>query len=145
MREEAMKQIRDDVGYQLIQLCKEHRRLAEEALNKLGLHAGQEQILFCLWQEDGIPQSQLAASLAIDISTTTKMVQRMERTGLVKRQTDGQDARVSRVYLTEHGRALCEPALQVWKVLEERLWGGLTVTERTLLRRLLQHVVASLA
>jgi hypothetical protein len=32
----------EDVNYQLIQLMKEHRQRAEEALSQLGLHVSQE-------------------------------------------------------------------------------------------------------
>ena len=139
-----MELIEGDVSYQLIQVCKAHRQHAEVALAKLGLHVGQEQILFRLWEKDGMSQSQLAASGCCDLSTTTKAVQRMEREGLVERRHDPEDARVSCVYLTERGRALCEPVLHVWKELEERFLQGMNATEQMLLRRLLQQAAANL-
>ena len=36
----------EDLNYQLIQVMKEHRQRAEEALNHLGLHVSQELVLF---------------------------------------------------------------------------------------------------
>jgi DNA-binding MarR family transcriptional regulator len=140
-----MGPIDDDVSYQLIQVCKAHRQRGEAALAKLGLHVGQEQILFRLWEEDGLSQSQLAAGGCVDLSTTTKAVQRMEREGLVERRPDPDDARISCVYLTERGRSLCEPALRVWKELEERFLQGMNVTEQMLLRRLLQQAAVNLS
>ena len=38
-----------------------------------------------------------------------KMIQRMERSGFVERRSDPEDERLSRVYLTERGRALQKP------------------------------------
>jgi len=140
-----MVQIEDCVNYQLLQVCKAHRQRGEVALAKLGLHVGQDQILFRLWEKDGQPQSQLAASASCDLSTTTKAVQRMEREGLVERRQDPEDARISCVYLTEHGRSLCEPAFGVWKELEERFLQGMNVAEQMLLRRLLQQAAANLS
>jgi hypothetical protein len=48
------------------------RARAEGALNKLGLHTGQEMLLLRLWLEEGIPQSQLAASIGVEPPTATK-------------------------------------------------------------------------
>jgi DNA-binding MarR family transcriptional regulator len=140
-----VRQIQDYIGFQLLQILKAHRQLAEESLNKLGVHIGQEMILFQLWIEEGIPQSQLAACMEVEPPTATKMLQRMERTGLIERKPDPEDARVSRVFLTERGRALEQPVLDVWRQLEARTVSGLSLTEQTLLRRLLLQVSTNLS
>jgi DNA-binding MarR family transcriptional regulator len=144
-RERFVRQIQDYIGFQVLQVHKAHRRHAEAALNKLGLHTGQEMILLQLWIEEGIPQSQLAASMEVEPPTATKMLQRMERAGLIERRPDPEDARVSRVYLTERSRALEQPVLDVWKQLEAQTVAGLSLTEQALLRRLLLQVSANLS
>lgn len=140
-----MRQIQDSLGFQLLQVHKAHRARAETALNKLGLHTGQEMLLLRLWIEEGIPQSQLAASMGVEPPTATKMLQRMEHAGLIERRPDPEDARISRVYLTERGRALEQPVLEVWKHLEAQTVAGLSPTEQALLRRLLMQVSANLS
>jgi MarR family transcriptional regulator, organic hydroperoxide resistance regulator len=140
-----MRQIQDYIGFQVLQVHKAHRQLAEAALNKLGVHTGQEMILLQLWIEEGIPQSQLAASMEVEPPTATKMLQRMERAGLIERRTDPMDARVSRVYLTERGRALEQPVLDVWKQLETQTVADLSLTEQALLHRLLMQVLTNLS
>lgn len=140
-----MRQIQDYIGFQVLQVHKAHRQLAEAALNKLGVHTGQEMILLQLWIEEGIPQSQLAASMEVEPPTATKMLQRMERAGLIERRPDPTDARVSRVYLTERGRALEQPVLDVWKQLEAQTVAGLSLTEQALLHRLLMQVLTNLS
>ncbi len=140
-----MRQIQDYIGFQVLQVHKAHRQRAEAALNKLGMHTGQEMILLQLWIEEGIPQSQLAASMEVEPPTATKMLQRMERAGLIERRPDPEDARVSRVYLTAHGRALEQPVLNVWKQLEAQMVAGLSLTEQTLLHRLLMQVLTNLS
>ncbi len=140
-----MDSFEDDISYQLIQLVKEHRHRAEETLGKLGLHIAQDMVLFVLWKEDGMTQSQLATRLRLELPTVTKSVQRMERAGFVIRRVDDRDARISRVYLTEQGRALYEPALQSWKDLEARTLRHMTDVEQALLRRLLQQALANLS
>ncbi len=71
-----MRQIQDYIGFQLLQVHKAHRSRADAALNKLGLHTGQEMLLLQLWIEEGIPQSQLAACMEVEPPTATKMLQR---------------------------------------------------------------------
>jgi len=144
-KERFVRQIQDYIGFQVLQVHKAHRQRAEAALNKLGMHTGQEMILLQLWIEEGIPQSQLAASMEVEPPTATKMLQRMERAGLIERRPDPEDARVSRVYLTAHGRALEQPVLNVWKQLEAQMVAGLSLTEQTLLHRLLMQVLTNLS
>jgi DNA-binding MarR family transcriptional regulator len=140
-----MHAFEESLNYQLIQVMKEHRQRAEEALSHLGLHVAQELVLFVLWREEGLAQSELAARLRVELPTLTKAVQRMERAGLLIRQADEQDTRVSRVYLTEKGRALCAPALQIWQDMDARMLHGMTEIEQALLRRLLQQMVSNLS
>jgi DNA-binding MarR family transcriptional regulator len=144
-KERFVRQIQDYIGYQLVQICKAHRQHAEASLNKLGVHVGQEMILLQLWIEEGIPQSQLVTCMEVEPPTVTKMLQRMECAGLIERRPDPDDARVSRVYLTERGRALEQSVLDVWKQLEARIMSGLSLTEQTLLHRLLMQVSTNLS
>jgi MarR family transcriptional regulator, organic hydroperoxide resistance regulator len=140
-----MPAFEESLNYQFIQLTKEHRQRAEEALSQLGLHVSQELFLFVLWREEGLSQSELAARLRVELPTVTKAVQRMERAGLLIRQDDEKDTRVSRVYMTEKGRALYAPALKLWQDLEARMLQGMTEIEQALLRRLLQQMVSNLS
>ncbi len=137
-----MQEIKDSIGFQIVQICRTHRQQAETALNKIGLHAGQEMILLRLWSEEGITQSQLAERMGVEPPTVTKMLDRMK--GLVERRQDGGDARVSRVYLTEQGRELIGPITELWKQLEERTLAGLTLPEQMLLRRLLLQIYTNI-
>ncbi len=135
-----MSPIQETVGFALAQVCKAHRNRVDAALSSLGLHVGQEMILLQLWAEDGLTQSQLVERLCVEPPTVTKMLQRMERDGVIERRPDPDDARVSRVYLTERGQALQQPIACCWARVEECSTIGLTTEERLLLRRLLLHV-----
>jgi MarR family transcriptional regulator, organic hydroperoxide resistance regulator len=128
------------LGFHLIQLMKAHRYYTETRLHEVGLYAGQEIIMFHLWHDDGLAQSQLAESIGVEAPTITKMVQRMAASGLVERRADPQDARVSRVFLTEKGRDL-EPAVRaIWEQLEAKLTSGLSDVETALLSRMIAQM-----
>ncbi len=134
------KPLADSLVYLMVQTCKAHRALAEKLWSDIGLHVGQDMILRQLWVADGLTQSELAERLCIQPATTTKMLQRMEQTQLIQRQGDPEDQRVSRVYLTNQGRALLKPYEEVMNCLEQHLTEGLSLEERVLLRRLLMQV-----
>lgn len=134
----------EEINYQIIMLAHAHRQWAEEALNRLGLYTGQEHILFLLYKEDGLTATQLTARFNVGLASTVKSIQRMEQAGLVVRRPDPTDRRASRIYLTERGRSLYEPAHQIWQSLVERTVRGMTEIEQVLFRRLLQQAVANL-
>lgn len=140
-----MADVEPEIGPLLVQICRAQRNLAAAALDAINMHVGQENLVYRLATEEGVSQAQLAGALCLDASTVTKMLVRLERDGVVARRPDAEDARVSRVYLTPHGKALVEPVLDVWRQMEERITRGLSEAETLLLRRLLLHILDNLS
>jgi DNA-binding MarR family transcriptional regulator len=130
----------ESVNFLLGVIGRLQRTQMNEALTAVGVYAGQEMFLWHLWQEDGLTQSQLVERLCVQPPTVSKMLERMEKTGLVTRRPDPDDSRSSRVYLTEQGRKSQQAVSEVWKNIEQRLTEGLSLEERLLLRRLLLQV-----
>jgi DNA-binding MarR family transcriptional regulator len=121
------------------------RAQMNEALSSVGVYAGQEMFLWHLWRQDGLTQSQLVERMCVQPSTVSKMLDRMEKAGLVMRQSDPGDSRASRVYLTEQGRRCQDAVGKVWKDIEQRLTEGMSLEERLLLRRLLLQIYENLS
>lgn len=134
------KPLTETLTYTLAQTCKATRNYASKFLAQVGLHPGQELILAQLWQENGLTHSQLAERLEVQPPTISRMLQRMEAGGIVRRCPCPDDSRVSHVYLTEHGRAIQHNVEFVWAQLDASLLNGLNLEERLLLRRLLLHI-----
>lgn len=132
------------IGFLLYNISKAKRNIAQTEFNKLGLHAGQERVLLHLKHEESMGQSDLITHLCVEPPTVTKMLQRMEKAGLVERRQDDQDARASRVSATEQGKALQQPIIKVLNDLEEQMVANMTTTEVILLRRLLMQVLMNL-
>jgi MarR family transcriptional regulator, organic hydroperoxide resistance regulator len=136
--------MRDSVSALLARTCKAHRAAAESALTQIGLHAGQELLLLSLTEAGGISQADLASALSVEPPTVCRMLQRLERCGIVRREQDAADGRISRVFMTDKGRDLQSQIAQVWTELDERTLANFTLEERVLLRRLLLQVQANL-
>ena len=139
-----MKNIRKTTIFPLIQISRRLHKRAVNDLNALGLYAGQEKFLLFLWEQDGLTQSQIAEQVCVEHATVTQVLERLERVGLIQRCRDEKDGRISRVYLTEKGRALAEPVQRLWSEWEAQALVGFTLEEKLLLRRFLLQIQENL-
>ena len=130
----------ESINFLLGLICRAQRGQMNDALTDIGLYAGQEMFLWQLWRQDGLTQSQMVERMCVQPPTVSKMLDRMEKAGLVTRQPDSEDSRISRVYLTEQGRESERAVCDVWNTQERRMIENMTVEERILLRRLLLQV-----
>ncbi|MDO3408401.1 MarR family winged helix-turn-helix transcriptional regulator [Saccharibacillus sp. CPCC 101409] len=134
---------RSPVSFAVFALGRSHRALAAQMLREIGLFAGQEIILFQLWDRDGQSQNSLGQALRLDHSTIAKSVKRLEESGLVNRSRSQEDGRVTLVSLTDEGRAINERITGVWQRMEEITTRGLTDAERSELIRLASKAAAN--
>lgn len=124
----------------LMRICGLSRGRMHAMWHEIGLHRGQQFVLVALWEAEGLTQSELAERLHRSPATITHMLQRMEKAGFVERRPDPKDQRVSRVYLTEAGRAIQGQVQQVWGELEGCAFAGFSDEERVALRGYLERI-----
>lgn len=80
-----------------------------------GIHPSQFPILAELDKNDGCTQRELSERLSVAPPTVAVSMKRLESAGFVTRETDSADARNTRVYITESGRAAAANALKnIW-------------------------------
>jgi DNA-binding MarR family transcriptional regulator len=128
------------VVHRLIRIAKQLGFFVGERLAPLGLHTGQERLLAALWAEDGLSQTQLVERLAVQPPTVTAALQRLEREGFIRREPDAANRRISRVYLTERGRAV-EPEIRaLFREAERRFLSELSAADRKQLGSLLDRI-----
>jgi DNA-binding MarR family transcriptional regulator len=120
--------------------CRITRTYGAKLLAEIGLYPGQEMILALLWQEDGLTHSHITEHLGLQPPTVTRMLQRMEGSGLIKRSPDLSDSRVLRVSLTQKGRDIRQPIEDIWQRVEEQMLAGFSVEEKIIFRRLLMQI-----
>jgi DNA-binding MarR family transcriptional regulator len=132
------------VSQALARVVRLHRSAAAELLKSTGLYPGQEVLMMHLWAAGVVRQAYLINALALDPSTVTKMLQRLQRAGKVTRTTDPADRRAVLVEATESSRALRPEIEAAQKTLEERTVAALDTAERAELHRLLEKVAANL-
>ena len=135
----------DGIDFLLAQTCRMHYVRVHELLETIGLYRGQPPLLHALWEKEGLSHTELAAHLQITPATTTKMIQRMEKAGFVQRRPDPQDQRLSRVYLTEAGRAIRSEVEAVWSQIEAETFAGFSSEEKDALRLTFRKIQTNLS
>lgn len=119
--------------------------LAGQLLRDLGLHRGQELLLMHLWDSGPARQTELTAVLDSDSATITRMVQRLEKAGLVERTPDPRDGRATLVSSTSAGDAVRAEIERMWNDLEASTVGDLPPDVLTPLLDALARIETNLA
>lgn len=107
---------------------------------KMGIQDGFRLILFMLAKEDGITQYEISKLIHIKAPTVSVALQKMESEGLVRRVTDENDMRQSRVYITEKGKSFNDMCRMNLVKAEEEIRNTLTPEEETALRSILMKM-----
>lgn len=132
------------VGYRIKLLSQLMSRQFQERLEPHGLTPFHWVMLCCLWQQDGLPTSELGERLGQVGGTLTGVIDRMEERGLVRRERDRQDRRIWRIWLTPVGREL-ETVLPAEAIsLRDTAMWGLSETEQQLFSACLDRMIANL-
>jgi DNA-binding MarR family transcriptional regulator len=102
-------------------------------------------LLFYVKREPGCRQVELAHWLDVTPVTVGRMIDRLERQGLVRRENEPGDRRVSRVYIAAGATGLLEQLNDRAQETRERAVRGMSVAERkallTALEKLRQNLL----
>lgn len=114
----------DNLGFLLCDTARLLRRRFDSRVKSLGLTRAQWQALKVISHRQGIHQAALAERLEIEPITLTRLLERMEKGGWVKRQPDASDRRIRCIYLTRKAGPILEKLKAVGRqVLAETLSG----------------------
>lgn len=97
-------------------------------------------LLKWLWVQDGISQKELSEKSYKDQPTTTRILDKLERRGLIRRQIDSLDRRVSLIYLTREGQQIQDSLIPLAQGALEQALKGLSELEQVQLKNLLNKI-----
>jgi len=117
-------------------------RLYKPMLDSLGVTYPQYLVLGTLWEADGQTIGAIADRLALEPSTITPLMKRLEAAGFVSRQRNPQDERQVQVFLTAKGKALREESSCLTDSLLEN--SKLTIPEMIALNDQIQRLRSAL-
>ena len=134
----------DALGPTLHALARAHRARLSALLAPHGLHAGQDLLLLAVWETPGLRQGALADRLDVEPPTITRMLQRLERGGMIERRTDPHDRRVMQVHPTPRSRLLEGIVKRAWASLDEQLIDALGNGDAVRLQKLARTATVAL-
>jgi MarR family transcriptional regulator, organic hydroperoxide resistance regulator len=116
------------------------RNSLERHLGRIDLHGGQVFVMFELWKTDGLRQIDLAKGLDLSAPTVNKTVKGLVELGLVTSSRIDNDARSTRIFLTDRGRRMRAQIEAQWIEVEEECLSGISEVERLMLLELLNKL-----
>ncbi|MEO7673777.1 MAG: MarR family winged helix-turn-helix transcriptional regulator [Pyrinomonadaceae bacterium] len=137
-------ELESTISFLLAKVTVTHRNLVQKAVKEVGLHSGQVSVLHELWKTDGQRQIDLAANLGLSPPTVNKILGGLLGNDFVTRAKYEDDARSTRIFLTQKGLDIRGPLEAQWAKLEEQTLSGLTDTEALMLRQLLVKLAVEL-
>ncbi|MGD9610444.1 MAG: MarR family winged helix-turn-helix transcriptional regulator [Desulfovibrionaceae bacterium] len=94
-------------------------------------------VLFRLYEREGLTQSELGDRTVKDKTTVTRILDRLEKKGLLYRRRDTRDRRSQRIYLTESGTTVLGALMPLVHDYGAALFDDMRPEDRDTLRRLL--------
>jgi MarR family transcriptional regulator for hemolysin len=102
-------------------------------------------VLSAVSDEGIVSQTALASSAHVEGATITHHVDRLEKLGLVQRQSDPADRRVRRIELTPEGERLHATLLDAARKFEKTVLAGVAPAQQDELRRALEAIESNVA
>jgi len=116
-----------------------------ERVRPLGATLQEWRVLAALREKDGRRMGDLSETTSIEVSTLTRLVDTMEKKGLVDRRRDGEDARAVLLHVTPAGRRLTRRILPIAEHYETAALAGFNAAEADKLRAALRRLYANMA
>jgi len=130
----------------LLPIARRWRTAADSALAALGLsNANGWVVLQIARMNEGVRQGALAEELDISGASLVRLLDQLERTGLVVRTADAGDRRTNRLSLTEKGRALADEIEGAFAALRATLLADVNDADLAAVNAVLDRIDARIA
>jgi DNA-binding MarR family transcriptional regulator len=102
-------------------------------------------LLYHLWKEDGLSQQELGARTFRDKASTTRLIDNLEKLGLVTRVASSTDRRINRVFLMEAAKPLQQITYDIANQTMNEALQNIHKEEIEIVRNVLQRVYDNLS
>jgi DNA-binding MarR family transcriptional regulator len=139
-----MRDLNQSLGFTLNDVSQLMRRNFTRRAQALGLSQAQWRALAYLSRQEGVNQVTLAESLEIQPITLTRLIDRLQKAGLVTRRPDPDDRRAVRLYLTAKAQPLLDRMWLIAAETREEAMAGLPEAGRKALMETLHRMKQNL-
>lgn len=147
MGHKANDPLKNAIGYLLINLAWQVKeKLRRDFANQgFDLSSDQFAVLIRLWAQNGLTQSELSEKTCKNKSNLTRILDSMEKKGLVSRKPNPNDRRSFCIELTETGSDLEKKLIPIASKTHEALFGNFSSEEEKQLRSVLGKLEKNLS
>ena len=117
----------------------------DHVLKKYGVDHSRRRLLIALESKPNASVSDLADMIVSKMSTTTKIVYCLKDEGYVETHSCADDARITRVILTESGKQMANKINDLMAVVLEQSFEGLTTLQIEKMMESLKHIFKNLS
>ncbi|AQS35735.1 transcriptional regulator, MarR family [Shewanella psychrophila] len=96
----------ESLGYLVSHLNIDLQNALDEKLKRYQLDIKLWPVLFALWQEEGITQTELSKRCDVANYTMTRLLDQLQSQGLIHRHQEADNRRAFQIFLTDIGKAL---------------------------------------
>ena len=101
-------------------------------------------VLFCLWEKDGVTPKDLSLLVSKDAPTTVRILKKLIKKGLLRRESDPTDKRSYRIYMTAQGNALQDEITAAGEAAVKKVLRGIAKEDSQLMMKLLKQIYDNL-
>jgi DNA-binding MarR family transcriptional regulator len=112
----------------------------DSRLSPFNLTTPQYMVFNALWIGDGITIGELGQRVALDGSTITGILDRMEKSGYVERRPNAEDRRSALVYLTEKAREVGPGIISFADELDAAIRKNFSAQDMAVFERILREL-----
>jgi MarR family transcriptional regulator for hemolysin len=135
----------DSVGYWICRASRAFERAMNDELAPRGITYRQAQVLWLLVHEGSLSQTDLAERMRIEPPTLVGILDRMEREGWIRRESDDQDRRRKFVSPLPKAKPVWSKIIACSDRVRDRGNEGLSQEDQQLLKRLLGRILDNLS
>ena len=130
-----------DFGFRVARIARRLRQAVDAELRVLGLtEATWRPLVYVRRLGDGVRQKELATALSIEGPSLVRLLDNLERRGLIERRADETDRRARGIHLTRPGRDLAKRAAKVGGEIQARLLANVPPAELEACERVLAGI-----
>ncbi|GIU49617.1 MarR family winged helix-turn-helix transcriptional regulator [Shewanella algidipiscicola] len=119
----------ESLGYLVSHLNISLQKALDERLKRYDLDIKLWPVLFALWQEEGITQTELSKRCDVANYTMTRLLDQLQVQGLITRHQEADNRRAFQIFLTDSAKALEQDLTREAEWINERFLANLSEAE----------------
>ncbi|HOO05716.1 MAG TPA: MarR family transcriptional regulator [Ruminococcus sp.] len=108
------------------------------------LHFGQIAIMKCIEQNENCNQADLAELLGVTPASVAVSTKRLQKAGLLRKETDPDNLRCKRLTLTDEGRKAIESRIRIFEEYDQLIFGSFSEEEKAQLMEFLGRIAGKM-